>query len=194
MKKFILCALAFALTACQQAPTSYTPEPFAFESSAVAPWRINVAEIRIVEGYQSSLRKPNVEQDFPVPPAHAVKKWVASRLKATGTRGVMEITIRDASVTETALPKTEGITGFFTDDQDARYDARLVVTMRIFSGVQGISDATGDVEVTRSRSINEKATVFERSQLYHQMTRDMMLSFDSEAEKRLRQYFSAFLN
>ncbi len=194
MKKIILCTLAFMLTACQEAPNVYVPEPFAFESSSTAPWRINVAEIRVVEAYHPTLRKPNIEHEFPITPATAVKKWVTSRMLATGTRGIMEITIRDASVTETALAKTKDIKGFFTDQQDARYDAKIVVTMRVFSSVQGVSDAVGDVEVTRTRSINEKATVFERSRIYHQMTRDIMADFDRESQKRLRQYFSTYLS
>lgn len=193
MPKILLAALMLGLSACEQAPQAYRPEPFAFETNRAAPIGIRVAEIKVVEDYHSPLRRPNVEQDFPVPPAVAVGKWVNQRLKATGTSGVMEVVINDASVKEIPLKKTGGIKGVFTDDQDARYEAKLSVTFRVFTGAQAISDATGDVIVTRNHTINEKATVFQREAMYHGMTRDMMTTFDSEAQARLRQYFSPYL-
>ncbi|MES2984799.1 MAG: hypothetical protein V4735_06410 [Pseudomonadota bacterium] len=192
IKKIVAILALITLAACEQAPGSYQPEPFSFEHAT--PMRVNVAQIKVIEAYKSALRRPNVEQDFPVPPAVAVNKWVAQRLIASGSTGVMEITIDDASVKEVPLSKTKGVTGLFTDDQDARYDARIHVTMRVYDGVNAISAASGDIEVTRARSINEKATVDERQRIFHKMTRDMMDSFDQQAQARLRSYFSKFLN
>ena len=193
MKKIIPITLALLLTACQQAPNAYVPEPFAFETNAIAPIRLNVAEIKVVNGYTAPLRKPNVEHEFPVTPATAVRQWVNKRLKAIGSNNILEITIDNASVKEVPLPKTKGVEGLFTDDQDTRYDAKLVVTMRLYSGTRAMSDASADITITRSRSINEKATVFDRERLYHSMVREMMASFDGEANKQLRQYFSNYL-
>lgn len=195
MKKTLIIALSLLLTACEQAPATWHPDSFAFESPSIAPININVAEIKIVEGYRSPMRKPNVEQEFPTAPANAVKSWVNHRLRATGTSGVLEVTINDAAVKETPLKKTEGVKGLFTDDQDARYDAHLAVTFRAYSGATGraMSDASGSVEITRFQTINEKATVTERQQMYDRMTKDIMASFDTEAQNRLRQYFGAFL-
>jgi hypothetical protein len=193
MKNLILVALcALALAGCQEAPQPFKSESFAFERAG-APIAIDVAQINITENYQPPLRRPNVEQDFPVAPANAIRKWVAARLKAAGNSGVLEVVIDDASVKEARLPKTEGLKGLFTDDQEARYDAKILVTLRIFTGAQGISDATGDVTITRTRSINEKATVYQREAMYQQMTAEMMADFDREANARLRQYFTRFI-
>ncbi len=196
MKKLLIATLALTLAACQDAPNAYTPKPFAFEVNRMAPAMVNVHEIRVVDEYQSPMHKPNMEQDFPVPPAVAVKKWVNTRLRANpaiSANSVLEVTIADASVKETKLPKTKGVKGIFTDDQDARYDAKLAVTFRLYSGDQAMSAASGNVNVTRSRTINEKATVYEREAIYHQMVSEMMLNFDTEANSRLRQYFSTYL-
>ena len=117
-----------------------------------------------------------------------------ARLKATGTSGVLEVIINDAAVKEVKLPTAKGVKSLFTDDQDARYDARINVTYRLYTGAQAISDASGDVTVTRSHSINEKATVYQRQALYQKMTNDMMADFDRESNARLHQYFARFLN
>jgi hypothetical protein len=193
MKKLLIATLALTLAACQNAPVAFSPRPFAFELNRMAPLSLNVAEIRVVENYQPPLRAPNVEQDFPVAPATAVRKWANSRLAAHGTTGVLEVVIDDASVKETRLKKTEGVKGMFTDDQDARYDAKLAITFRAYTGTQALAAASGNVNVTRSRTINERATVNEREAIYHQMASEMMLNFDSEATSRLRHYFTRFL-
>jgi len=192
-EKIILSLVALALTACQNAPEAFKPEPFAFERSAAPAFAINVARITIVEAYQSPMRRPQIEHEFPVTPANAVRTWATTRLKAVGSSGVLEITIGDASVTESKLPKTAGIKGLFTDDQEARYEAKLGVSMRVSGVLQGMSDTTGQVLVTRTRTINEKASVYQRQAMYHQMTDAMMNDFDREASARLRDYFSAFV-
>lgn len=196
MKKTMILALAAVLTACEPAPTAYQPEPFAFEAPQLTPITLNVHEIRVTEAYRSPLARPNVEQDFPVSLAAATKKWVATRLRANpsiSANSILEITIEDASVKEAALPITQGVRGLFTDNQDTRYDARLAVTMRMYSGARGISDASGDIIITRSHTLNEKATIVDRQKLFHHMTQDMMVSLETEAQKRLRQYFTPYL-
>jgi hypothetical protein len=194
MKKILIIALAVLLAGCEQAPTPFTAQPFAFELNTAAPLGINVSRITINDAYRPPLKRPFVEQEFPVAPATAVHKWVDRRLKATGQSGVLEITITDASVQEVKLPKTKGFKGLITDDQDARYDAKLAVSFKLYSGKGGISDASGDVTISRSRSINERATVYQREAIYHQMTMEMMNDFERETNARLKQYFSNYLN
>ncbi len=193
MKKLLIATLALALSACQNAPEAFSPRPFAFEVNRMAPLNVNVAEIRITDAYQAPMRRPNVEQDFPVSPANAVRKWANSRLRASGTKGILEVVIEDASAKETALAKTKGVKGIFTDDQDARYDARINVTFRAFNGTDALSTASGNVVITRNQTINESASVNQREAVYHQMLSEMMMNFDSEANARLRQYFSTYL-
>ena len=191
MKKFILFCTLTLLAGCEAAPAGYTPQPISF--AATAPMRVDVAEIRVVENYQSSMHAPNVEYEFATPPAAALKQWAKQRLVAAGPTGVLEVSIDDASVKEVPLPKTEGIKGIFTDDQDARYDARMSITMRLYNGENAMSVASADVVVERSRSIHEKATIDERERMFDMMTREMIATFDQQATARLRQYFNKYL-
>ena len=192
MKKIITLALLALLTACQDAPLAYTPEPFAFETDRQPPFSVNVATIKVTDNYRPPLRKPNVEQDFPIPPALAVRKWADTRLKATGTSGVLEISINDASVKESAIAKPDGVKGVFTKDQ-AQNNAHLVVNIRLYTGNDAMSAASGDVEITRSRTINVNDSIYAHQQFYHAMARDMMAGYDTEANKILRKYFSNYL-
>lgn len=191
MKKiFALAAAALLLASCQEAAAPQSLAPIHFGGKP--PMRFNVAQINVVETYRSPMQVPNIEHTLLPTPTQAVQQWAAQRLQAAGTRGNLEITIEDASVKEVALPKKKGVEGFFTDDQSERYDARIRATMRLYDGANVMSMADASVEVTKSRSVNEKATVAEREKMFHDMTQEMMTQFDAEAEARLRQYFGNY--
>ena len=193
MKKLIPLALIALLTACENAPQAYHAPALSFTTTQAAPIRMNVAKIDVINHYQPPYKRPNVEQEFPVAPAKAVEQWVVHRMESTGSSGTLEITIHTASAIETPLKKTAGVKGLFTDDQDARYDTKIAVTFRLLDSTSTASRATADVEVTRFITINEKATVYERERIYHQMLDKLMVDFDREAQQRLRQYFSAYM-
>lgn len=195
MIKALLFTMSIALlAACAQAPEAFKPHPLAFESMT-PPITIDAQEIRLLNHYQSTATRPHAEQQFPVPPATAASTWVAKRLHAApgSQAGVLEVTIHDASVIEQPLPKTEGFKGLITDDQDARYTAKLAVSFKYYPTGSISARASGDVTVSRSRTINERATVSEREAMFHQMTNALMTDFDREANARLRQYFAAYI-
>lgn len=193
MKRYawLLSAAALLLAACEQAPKPVPLTPIDFTHKT--PISLAVSEIRVVENYRAPLQSPNVEHLFPTPPSEAVKMWSNQRLRAAGASGLLEITLEDASVIEQPLPKTDGVRGFFTDDQSDRYDARIKATIRLYTGERAIANAEGSINLVRSRSINEKASVADRERFYHQMVLDMMQQFDAEAETRFRQYFSPYI-
>lgn len=191
MKKILATFALLLLAACENAPQGYTPAPLSFAGET--PYRINAAQIRVVENYRSPMSPPHVEHQFPVSPANAVKQWVRDRMQAVGSTGVLEIAIDDASVKETLLPKTTGIKGMFTNDQEARFDANLRVSMRMYDGVSPMSLASGDVSATRWKTISERSTVDDRTRLYEEMTRDLMDQFDQGAKSRLNQFFTPYL-
>lgn len=192
MKKLLALALtAFALAACQDAPAPSSPAGIHFGNKQ--PIRLNVAQINIVENYRAPMALPNVDHTLPTPPIMAIKQWAGQRFTAGGAQGNLEITVEDASVKETPLQKKDGVTGFFTDDQEARYDAHIKITLRIYDGVNTISVAEANAEVSRWRTINEKATVAQREAMFNGMLQEMMTQLDGETESRLRQYFGRFI-
>lgn len=192
MKKLLALALtALALAACQDAPAGHSVQAIHFGSKP--PVRLNVAQITITETYRAPLAAPNVDHTLPTPPIMAIKQWAGQRLVAGGAQGSLEVNIEDASVKESKLPLKDGVKGFFTDEQEARFDGHIRISLRLYDGVNTISVAQGDVDVTRFRTINEKATVAQREEALNGMVQEMILQMDSEAEMRLRQYFGRFI-
>lgn len=190
MKKLLaIAAIALLASACQEAPQSDALPGIRFSQP---PFRVNVAEVRVEN--QTPARPNDISNQMPTAPATAVQQWVQDRIVAQGRSGVMVVTINEASVLETKLPKTEGIKGFFTDDQDAKYDGAVVVTFRVYSGASAMADAEASVNVTRGRTLNEKATLADRERFYHDLVNDMMQRFNAEADSRMRQYLMNFIS
>lgn len=192
MKRTIL-ALALtaltALTGCRDAGTPYSPEPISFAGQPSL--RLNVAQINVVEQFRPTFAAPYVEHEMPTPPVEAVKQWAGQRLAAVGSQGTLEIIIEDASVKETDLKKTGGL---FTNNETERYDAHLAVTMKLYDGVNVISMAEGNVEISKMQTITENTTAAQRERIFHDMVAQMMTQFNQQAEMRLRQYFSNYLS
>lgn len=192
MKKFLALALtALALASCQDAPSASGPAGINFGNRA--PLRLNVAQVNVAQSYQPPMKLPNVDHTLPTPPIMAIKQWAGQRFVAAGAQGNLEITIEDASVVETPLAKKDGLTGFFTDDQEARYDAHIKITIRLYDGVNTISVAEATAETSRWRTINEKATVAQREAMFNSMLQEMITQLDAETEARIRQYFGRFI-
>ena len=186
---FAIVALFFA-TACA------TPQPQstnALDFSKEPTINLNVANIEIIEAYQSPFAAPNIEHLMPTSPTEAMKIWVHDRLRATGSSKLLQVTIVDAPVIATDLPKTRGIKGVFTVDQDKKYDARLEVELRIY-GDGAISEANTSVAVTRTITIPENASVNSRRAAYEKMIKDMMEMLDNKLEKNIQSYFGNYLS
>lgn len=190
MRMLALASMAF-LAACS-GPDEFAEIPqidFANKPSI----NISVAEIRVVEVYKAPIEAPYVEHRFPTPPAAALKTWVGQRLRPVGNSGIFEFIIEDASVKETPLRTDDSIGGLFNNEQSEKYDARIRVVMKVYTGERALPQTQGDVTLTRTRSIAEDATVYDRELLFDEMARSMMEQFDHAAMRRLHEYFSAYI-
>ena len=156
--------------------------------------RLAVARIDVFSDYKSPFAPPNIEQDMPVVPEQAMRRWAADRLVATGTPGhTAQFIIQDAKVTDTKLPKTPGLRGVFTTDQSDRYDssfaARLVV--RADQGYFGTGEASG--RATRARTVAEGITVNEREKVWFELVEATMNDLNAELERQIRGKLARFL-
>lgn len=193
MNKFIIHALAFmALPLISACSTPATPPTPTLSFTNQPNINMDVSNIEVSEDYHSPQRAPNVEHLMPYSPADAMQIWIKDRLRAKGASKLLQVSIIDASVVATDLPKTQGIKGLFTNDQDKRYDARLEVEMRVY-GDSALSEASTSVEVTRSITIPENASVNSRKAAYTHMVSDLMKMLNEKLEKNMRQYLNNYI-
>lgn len=187
-----LAASAATLAAC----SSEAPPPPAFPElrfTHAAPLVFGTQGPEVVSRFTPPLADPHVEHLMPLPPEKAIRTWAADRLQATGIgNAVLRVVINDASVTETPLDTKGGVSGFFTDQQELRYDARADVAVQVVSpDGQVLAEATSNV--WRSRTLNQKASLAEREKMWFRLVEALMQDLDSQLTSGLRQYFRDYL-
>ncbi|HEV7368040.1 hypothetical protein [Arenibaculum sp.] len=170
-------AAGLALAACQ----TPSPPPLRLPELTFAhlgPITLDVAQVVVEDQRPSALDgtadgAARVEMQAPTPPETAIRRWVADRLQPAGGSGTLRAVIKEASITETPLPRTGGLRGTFTNDQAVRFDGRIEVELvaeRRDRGYQGFTGAT----VTRSSTLPENASLYERDQTLLKLVEGMM--------------------
>lgn len=181
---------AAALTACGAPPPHPQYPDIRFTNQPPIALAVNTVSLR--EDYTPSSSAPHVEMQFPVTPMHAMENWAHDRLSATGgpDRAVVDIT--EASVTETNLPRTQGMQGWFTTDQSERYDMTVQATINIIDST-GLVIRTATARASRSQSVAENISPDQREQTWYDMTKDIMAGFDRQMETEIRNHFTGFV-
>ncbi len=118
--------------------------------------------------------------------------WVHDRLEATGTTRRARARIIDASVKESELPRTKGLTGAFTTEQAQRYDATVEMGIDILND-RGFVERTVTAKATRSQSVAEGITPNQRDQAWYVLTKDLMAELDRELERQMRANFTFYI-
>ena len=154
--------------------------------------RLDVAAVELEDDFHPSFRAPNVEHLFPIPPERAMENWARDRLEATGTTRRARVHIVDASVKETELPRTKGLTGAFTTDQAQRYDATVEMSIDLLNE-RGFPERTISAKASRSQSVAEGITPNQRDEAWYALTKDLMAELDKELERQMRANFTFYL-
>lgn len=191
MKRILIaCALALSapLAACQTAPPATQAPQLTY--AHLDGLSLNVAAIDVVSPYKPTYAKPHVEHLFPTPPADAVRRWASERLQASGTIGVGVLTIRDASVEESELPRDESLEALFTHEQTLRYSAVLDVRLDL-SAPQG--EGFVEARATRSITLSENATLNDREQAWLKMTEELIRDLSAALSENARTHLARWL-
>lgn len=156
--------------------------------------RLDVSKIGIVSDYKSPFAPPNIEQDMPVVPEQAMRRWAADRLVATGTPGhTAQFIIQDAKVTDTKLPKTQGLRGVFTTDQSDRYDSSFAARIVVVPDPGNFGNGQASASATRAQTVAEGITVNEREKVWFDLVEATMNDLNAELERQIQAHLGLFL-
>ncbi len=173
------------LSACQSAPPRSAPRPIDF--SNFGPIILSAGGVDVVNGYRPGGGK-HVEDRSAVPPVEAVRRWASERLQAAGGTGRVRVTIKDASIIEVALPKTEGVKGYFTTDQAQRYDGRMEVAVSgdMPDNSAGAFRGATKAIVTYSTTVPENIALADREAVFLDITRRLVEDLNARLDAGIR--------
>lgn len=186
---FVLAA-ALALTACETQPNMQRLPEISFADKR--PFKLDVGQLEIVPEYQSSNRRPNIEQSMPVSPEAATVRWAQDRLRPMGRTGFARVLIKDAKVVEVPLSTDKGFTGMFKEEQAARYDASLDVAIQILDE-RHFPVADVIARATRSRTVAEGLSMNERDRILFEISDALIHDIDNQMEGLIRSYMARWI-
>ncbi|MEQ8319962.1 MAG: hypothetical protein RH946_06850 [Rhodospirillales bacterium] len=193
-KKILIAAAILAvggLGACQTPPPN-APEYPELTFTHLPPISLGVAGLEIVDNFTPPADATHIENRMPVSLESALRNWARDRLKFNGVSGVAKFIIENASVTETDLPRTKGLTGVFTTDQAQRYDAAVSVQVRL-EGVPRVNEAFAQAAVSRYQTLPEDASINVREDTWFNLTEQVMKDFDPQMAASIRQHLADFV-
>ena len=178
------------LAACETAVE--IPEYADITFSHLPAINLNVENLETVSTFVVPAGPGHVEREFPVDLVKTAQNWGRDRLVPVGADGTVTLTVTNASVTETRLEKTDGLTGVITPDQDFRYDAVLSVTVSA-ADLAGGNTAQTTVTVNRSQTGPEDLSYNEREKICYEMAEKLMGDLDTRLESAVRSHMVYFL-
>ena len=177
------------MAACSSEPEKALPQlTFVHQP----PIRLNVASLDVVSTYKEPRKPPHVEHKFQTTPEEALKRWAEGRLRPMGRAESARYTVINAAVTEEPLAKTQGIVGAFKNEPSERYTATVEAQLEILNA-DGRLVQLASARATRSRSLVEGAKPEERERMWFELLEALMMDFNQEMERAIRQYMDPWL-
>ncbi|MFM2044754.1 MAG: hypothetical protein RLY86_3330 [Pseudomonadota bacterium] len=184
---FLLAALCLTTgPALSQAAGQPAPAGFGFADKR--PVTLAVAEVIVQSDYVPPVRDPYVDHLIPVTPTDAVRLWAQDRLRTGAADGTARIIVKEASVMEVPLERTEGVRGWFTKDQSERYTGKL--TVEIVVDTPSLGQGIASANVSRSTTVPEDVSLAEREKVMLTLVRDLIRDLDTQLEPAIRTHLA----
>jgi hypothetical protein len=186
LRPFGLALLALALASCNTPPDRQNFPDITFQH--LKPFRLDVARVQIVDGYQPD-PGADIGNQFPEAPAAVARQWGEDRLQAVGQQGEAIYTITLAKATQTPLARSQGMSAMTHKDQSDRYDLAITVNLEVHSGGKA-GAITG--QAARSQTVGEDMTLNQREGVLFRLLDVTMRDLNAQMEKLIPQYLGGF--
>jgi hypothetical protein len=182
-----LVLLALLLVSCSTPPQRQAFPEITFQH--LQPFRLDVARVQIVDGYQPD-PGADIDNQFPEAPAAVARQWAEDRLTAVGHQGEAIYTITLAKATQTSLKRSQGMSAMTHKDQSDRYDLAITVNLEVRSG--GKSGAV-TAKAARSQTVREDMTLNQREGVLFNLLDVTMKDLNAQMEKLIPHYLAGFV-
>lgn len=185
--------VVFGASGCSTQPVNYTSVEFASPVRDMMPLHLRVQEIRVIHDYATPEDGDYVENMFPVPPAMAIEHWAADNLMADGgLDAVLDLVIKKAYIRAVPLAVTEGMQGWFYDDQQVWYEAVADVSV-IARDTSGNRLAEAAARVHYGLSAAESNMTADAGMVGERINARLVNYLHQELDRNLKIHLAAFM-
>jgi hypothetical protein len=184
MKKIIpaFAFLAF-LSACSSEPVT-APQQYSL------PPKINIDVQTITFADRSGAQpmdSPYTNNHFTPTISDAIRQWAGDRLQATGTEGQAAIIIKEASLTQQAIPHDSS---WLTREQTSKYSAHAEVQVEA-RGREGY--AVASAQASRFVTLPDNPNEIEKQKAYFDVLNGLMRDLGTNIESAMREHLHDFI-
>jgi hypothetical protein len=188
---FLILAMFILLTACNT--TSQIENLPSMTFTHLPHIRLKVKNIEVNSKFQYDTNTSHIAHKFPISPEKAIITWAQDRLLIAGINNIARLTIIQADAQEIKLKIDKSFTGAFKNQQSARYQTFVKVSLEIFDEnkiQQGI--VIGEAE--HSITVSEATPLSDRRKIWYNLIEKLMAKFDSAMQKSINNNLRSYVN
>jgi len=188
MKKFII-ILLFLITikACQ--PIEKVNH-IVFDNSQFSQFDILSTSVEIKEIFEKKISDPYIGHTLTVNPSQRIINWINNNFKPTGNENIFNVTILDASITQTLF-----------ENKDAKnFDEKSNYLYELFYLIEfSLSDDSGNllastlVETSRSTTSGIYISIQEKDNIIDDLIYNGLIDISNETKKLLTNYMANYI-
>ncbi len=176
-----------ALVSCNTPPQRQSFPEITFQH--LQPFRLDVARVQIVDGYQPD-PGADIGSQFPEAPAAVARQWAEDRLTAVGQQGEAIYTITLAKAIQTQLRRSQGVEAMTHKDQSDRYDLAITVISR---SARAENQAPSPPRRRAARRCVRTMTLNQREGVLFNLLDVTMKDMNTQLEKLIPHYLGGFV-
>ena len=188
MKKLVI-TLLFLLTlnACQ--PIEKTNH-IVFDNSQFAHFNILSTSIEIQEIFEKKISDPYIGHTLKISPSERIINWINDNFKPIGNENIFNVTILDASITQTQFENKEAKN--FDEKSNYIYELFYLLEFSLFDD-SGNLVASTLVETSRSTTSGIYISIQEKDNIINDLIYNSLVDISNETKKLLTNYMANYI-
>ena len=175
------------LNSCSNISSDYSKVKLNFEH--IDSLNLSVSKIEILNKYQPTLSRPNVEHLFKISPSKLISDYSKKKFLLKGGINNLQIIIEEASVIETIKEnKKIIINNILYKEKLVNYKCKFRLRIKLKSE-EGLTESYILVSTIIYKTTKSNITLNERDKIFFEINESMILKLDSEINKQARKYF-----
>ena len=188
MKKLIIILFFLLVTfACQPIEKI---DQIVFDNNQFSRFNIQTNYIEINEVFEKKISEPYIGHTLKISPSQRIINWVNENFKAIGNENIFNVTILDASITQTQFENKEAKN--FDEKNNYEYKLFYLVEFNLYDDSNKLLASTL-VETSRSTTSGLYISIQEKENIIEDLIYQSLIDISNESKVLLKKYMSNYV-
>ncbi len=188
MKKLI--TILFFLLASISCQPIEKIDQVVFDNSQFSHFNILSTSIEIKEIFEKKISDPYIGHTLKINPSQRIINWVNDNFKSIGSENIFNVTILDASITQTQFENKEAKN--FDEKNNYKYELFYLLEFNLFDDSKKLVASTL-VETSRSTTSGLYISIQEKENIINDLIYNSLVDISNESKKLLTNYMGNYI-